>query len=128
MEFYYNEIEDEMDPYPVGYALCMVRRTYNIAPRQHLEEYLFDDNGKPLFYFSRFDEVVDVPEGCSPEFEVRLYFDENGKVIRSIYKMMDENNKMKEITEKSHPEVVKELDENVSPEFNYVKGIFDAIY
>ena len=26
MEFYYNEIEDDMEPYPVGYSLVLVRR------------------------------------------------------------------------------------------------------
>jgi hypothetical protein len=42
--------------------------------------------------------------------------------------MMDKNGKMKEITTKSHPEVVKELDGLTSPDFKYVKNIFDAIY
>ena len=129
MQFYYNEIEDEEDPYPVGYALRMVRYTYNQAAREHLEEYLFDDNGKPLFYFTRFEEVLlraDLDYG--PVFEVRLYFDEAGKEIRSIYKMSDENGKMKEITEKSHPAVMEEISNSFSVEFSYFKDIFDAIY
>ena len=33
MDFYYNEIEDDMEPYPVGYSLVLVRRTYNVAGR-----------------------------------------------------------------------------------------------
>lgn len=127
MDFYYHEIEDEEDPYPVGYALRMVRRTYNVAARNFLEEYLFDDNEKPLFFFTHFTEMLNSVED-SFEFEVRYYYDENGNVIRSIFKMMDKNGKMKEITEKSHPEVVKELDGITSPQFNYVKKIFDAIY
>ena len=126
MDFYYHEIEDEYEPYPVGYALCMVRRTYNVAARQYLEEYIFDDNEKPLFFFTHFEDVLSSVDAF--EFEVRYYYDENGKVIRSIYKMKDENGKMKEITATSHPEVLKELDESVTPEFKYVKGIFDAIY
>ena len=127
MDFYYHEIEDEEDPYPVGYTLRMVRRTYNVAARDFLEEYLFDDNEKPLFFFTHFTEMLNSVED-SFEFEVRYYYDENGNVIRSIFKMMDKNGKMKEITEKSHPEVVKELDGIAAPEFNYVKKIFDAIY
>jgi hypothetical protein len=127
MQFYYNEIEDEEDPYPAGYALRMVRYTYNIARRQYLEEYIFDDNGKPLFFFTHFEEMLNSVED-SFEFEVRYYYDENGKIIRSIFKMMDKNGKMKEITKKSHPEVVKELDGLTSPDFKYVKNIFDAIY
>ena len=127
MDFYYHEIEDEEDPYPIGYALRMVRRTYNVAARDFLEEYLFDDNGKPLFFFTHFTEMLNSVDD-SFEFEVRYYYDENGEVIRSIYKLMDKNGKMKEITSKSNPEVVKELDGLTSPDFNYVKKIFDAIY
>lgn len=126
--FYYNELrDDEEEPYPDGYALRMVHRTYNVAARDYLEEYLFDDNGKPLFFFTHFEEMLNSVED-SFEFEVRYYYDENGNIIRSIFKMMDKNGKMKEITTKSHPEVVKELDGLTSPDFKYVKNIFDAIY
>ena len=126
--FYYNELrDDEEEPYPDGYALRMVHRTYNVAARDYLEEYLFDDNGKPLFFFTHFEEMLNSVED-SFEFEVRYYYDENGNIIRSIFKMMDKNGKMKEITTKSHPEVVQELDGLTSPDFNYVKMIFDAIY
>jgi hypothetical protein len=126
--FYYNELrDDEEEPYPDGYALRMVHRTYNVAARDYLEEYLFDDNGKPLFFFTHFTEMLSSIDDTF-EFEVRYYYDENGKIIRSIFKLMDENGKMKEITSKSHPEVVQELDGLTSPDFNYVKMIFDAIY
>lgn len=126
--FYYNELrDDEEEPYPNGYALRMVHRTYNVAARDYLEEYLFDDNGKPLFFFTHFTEMLNSVDDTF-EFEVRYYYDENGKIIRSIFKLMDEDGKMKEITSKSHPEVVQELDGLTSPDFNYVKMIFDAIY
>ena len=126
--FYYNELrDDEEEPYPNDYALRMVHRTYNVAARDYLEEYLFDDNGKPLFFFTHFTEMLNSIDDTF-EFEVRYYYDENGKNIRSIYKLMDENGKMKEITSKSHPEVVKELDNYAIPDFDYVKMIFDAIY
>ena len=125
MEFYYNEIEEEGEPYPVGYALLMARRTYNIAVRDHLEEYLYDDNGKPLFFFTRFQEFISGVD-YFPTFEIRLYFDENGEMIRSIYKMSDENGKMKEFTEKTHPELLNEL--YLDFDFSYIKNVFDAIY
>lgn len=129
MLFYYNEIEDEEDPYPVGYALRMVRYTYNVAAREHLEEYLFDDNGKPLFFFTRFEEVlINSHLDYGPIFEVRLYYDETGKEIRAIYKMSDKNGKMMEITEKSHPEIMEEISISYSVQFSYLKDIFDAIY
>lgn len=127
MDFYYNEIEDDMEPYPVGYSLVLVRRTYNVAGRDYLEEYIYDDNEKPRFFSTHFTEILNSVDDSS-EFEVRYYFDENGNVIRSIYKKMDQNGKMKEITSKSHPEAVEEIDGYASPEFNYVKEIFKAIY
>lgn len=136
MEFYYNELRDEEEnPYPDAYALRMVRRTYNITVRDHLQEYLFDDQGKPLFYFTHFTELVDESD-CGfplyvnaevglPEFELRLYYDEKGKVIRTIYKTLDENGKMKEISE-SQVEPIKGL--FLDPDFTYVKKVFDAVY
>ena len=127
MNFYYHEIEEDEEPYPVGYTLRMVRYTYNIAARDYLEEYIFDDNEKPLFFFTHFVEILNSID-YSTEFEVRYYYDENGNVIRSIYKLKDENGKMKEITAKSHPEVLEELDSYANPRFSYVKKIFDAIY
>ena len=137
MQFYYIELrEDEEEPYPDGYALRMARRSYNITVRNHLEEYLFDDKGKPLFYFTRFTELID-DEECGfhlyvnaedglPQFEIRLYFDENGKVIRSIYKMLDENGNMKEMTE-SQAKVIKSHI-YYDTDFTYIKKVFDTIY
>ena len=69
--FYYNELrEDEEEPYPDGYALRMVRRTYNVAGRDYLEEYIYDDNEKPLFFFTHFTEILNSVDDSS-EFEVR---------------------------------------------------------
>lgn len=136
IEFFYTEvIDEERYPNPSGYNLLMVDRNYNVTVRNHHEEYLFDENGKPLFYFTHFDEVIDSDkydfpiygsyETGLPEFEVRLYYDENGKVIRSIYKMFDDNRMMKEITG-SQVKIIDEL--YFKSDFDYVKGIFDAIY
>lgn len=136
LEFYYHELrKEEEDPYPGGYALRMVRRKFNITVRNHLQEYLFDDQGRPLFYYTRFTELVDEsdcgfplyvnPEVGLPQFELRLYYDEKGNVIRTIYKTLDENGKMKEISE-SQVKPIKGL--FLDPDFTYVKSVFDAIY
>ena len=136
MRFYYYELrKDEREPYPDGYALRFARRQYNVSVCRHLEEYLYDDKGKPLFYFSRFEEFLDEedcgfhlnvnPESGLPEFEVRFYYDEKGKVIRSIYKMLDENGKMKEMNA-SQAKIIK--NSSYETAFTYMKKIFDAIY
>lgn len=132
MEFYYNEIEDEDNPYPAGYALRMVRHTYNVTVREHLEEYLYDDDGKPLFFFMRYEEFFnDVKLDYVPKIEIRHYYDVEGNVIRSIYKMSDKNGKMQTITEKNNPEIFKEISweiQSYPSDFTYLKKVFDTIY
>ena len=80
MDFYYHEIEDDMEPYPVGYTLVMVRRVYNAGSTDHFEEYVYDDEGNPLFWYKRY--------GYSKEdmVELRGYYDANGQCIRTICK------------------------------------------
>lgn len=89
MEFYYTEIEDDMEPYPVGYNLVIVRRTYNVGATDHLEEYVYDNDGKPLFWFTRYGNSKDTMT------ELRGYFDDNGQIIRTICKKADTNGEMK---------------------------------
>lgn len=130
-EFYYNEIENEEEPYPVGYALCMVRNSYNVTVREHSEEYLYDDKGHPLFYYIRYDEFLSDDNDNTAKIELRQYYDEEGDVIRTIYKMSDKSGKMKEITEKSHPEVVESCQfmlRFVADNFAHFKAVFDTIY
>jgi hypothetical protein len=88
LEFYYNEIEEDMEPYPVGYELVIVRRTYNISAREYFEEYVYDKKGKPLFWFATYDD--------NGKVELRGYFGENGDMIRAICKKADDTGKMKE--------------------------------
>lgn len=130
-EFYYDEIEVEEDPYPVGYALCMVCNSYNVTVRNHQEEYVYDDKGNPLFYYIRYDEILTDELDKLAKIELRQYYGEDGDVIRTIYKMSDNSGKMMEINEKSHPEVVKGcqfLLQFAKDNFAHFKSVFDAIY
>ena len=111
MEFYYNEIEDDMEPYPVGYSLVMVRRTYNVGSTDHFEEFVYDDEGRPLFWFSRYGSDKDNMT------ELRGYYDYNGKLIRSICKKSDPNGEMKTC----------ELDEEMEYAFSTVFDHFIAL-
>ncbi len=111
MEFYYSEIEDDMEPYPIGYTLVMVRRTYNVGSTDHFEEFVYDNDGKPLFWFTRYgyakDEMV----------ELRGYYDANGKLIRTICKKSDPSGEMKTC----------ELDEEMEDAFSMVFDHFIAL-
>lgn len=119
MEFYYSEIEEDMEPYPVGYRIEIVRRTYNIGSTDYFEEYVFDDEGKPLFWFSRF--------GYSKETttELRGYYDTNGKLIRTICKKADTKGEMKTC------DLDEELEEAFADVFNHfiaLNAAFQAVY
>lgn len=89
MEFYYSEIEEDAEPYPVGYTLVMMRRTYNIGSTDYFEEYVYDDEGNPLFWFTRYgydkDDMV----------ELRGYYNADGTLVQTICKKADKNGDMK---------------------------------
>lgn len=130
-EFYYDEIESDEEPYPVGYALCMVCNSYNVTVRNHQEEYVYDDKGNPLFYYIRYDEILSDDLDKLAKIELRQYYGEDGSVIRTLYKMSDKSGKMMEINEKSHPEVVEGcqfLLQFAKDNFAHFKAVFDAIY
>lgn len=93
MDFYYNEMEDEMEPSPVGYELVMVRRSYNMGSMDYFEEYVYDAEGNPLFWFTRFG----YKEGSTyhNKFELRGYYFADGSLARTICKKMDEKGEMK---------------------------------
>lgn len=119
MEFYYSEIEDDMEPYPIGYTLVMVRRTYNVGATDRIEEYVYDNEGKPLFWFTRYgyakDEMV----------ELRGYYDANGQLFRTICKRADKNGEMKTC------ELDEELESAYSMVFDHfiaLNAAFQAIY
>lgn len=119
MDFYYHEIEEDMEPYPVGYTLVMVRRVYNSGSTNHFEEYVYDDEGNPLFWYKRY--------GYSKEemVELRGYYDANGQCIRTICKRADENGEMKTC------DLDEELEEVFSSTFDHfiaLKAAFQAIY
>ena len=111
MEFYYNEIEDDMEPYPVGYSLVLVRRNYNVGSTDHFEEFVYDNEGRPLFWFSRYGSAKDNMT------ELRGYYDANGKLIRSICKKSDPSGEMK----------TSELDEDMEYAFSTVFDHFIAL-
>lgn len=111
MDFYYNEIEDDMEPYPVGYLLVLVRRNYNVGSTDHFEEFVYDNEGRPLFWFSRYGSAKDNMT------ELRGYYDSNGKLIRSICKKSDSSGEMKTC----------ELDEDMEYAFSTVFDHFIAL-
>ena len=127
MEFYYDEVydsEEEYDPYPTSYRLVIVRRTNELSMGEPpaVEEYVYDDEGRPLFWFTKYDQWF---EGRGMvKVELRQYYDEEGEAIRVICKAADENGQMKEC---AVDDFVFTLAHAVE-DFARFKTIFDAIY
>lgn len=74
--------------------LQFVRRTqiYTIAELKEYEEFLFDSDGKPMFYFTSFRGDVD---GKDMLIEIRSYY-ENGMMFNIIFKCGEDSSSMKQ--------------------------------
>lgn len=110
MKYYYREIEDEADPQPVGYVLLFIRRTYNMDSMNFFEEYTYDDDGNPLFWFCKYGF------GDQRKNEMRGYFDADGTPVRSLNKS------------DATPEEIKARFSAARENFFLFKAAFDALY
>ena len=109
-EYYYREIEDEYEPAPIGYVLLMVRRTYNMGSQNVFEEYVYDDDGHPLFWFAKYGWGNEAPT------ELRGYYDADGSQVRVISKTTE------------HSGDVNANYESAKKHFAIYKQVFDALY
>lgn len=89
MEFYFNALEDEDESRPHGYTILMVRRTYNVGSTDFFEEYLYDEDGNPLFWFTRYG--FNSGSAYTYRVELRGYFAADGTLIRTICKKAGED-------------------------------------
>lgn len=131
MEFYYNAIEDEMEPQPIGYKIMMVRRTYNVADTQYFEEYVYDEDCKPLFWFTRFGYHDETDYDYT--VELRGYFDADGTLVRNICKKAGSDGKLKTCSiedrvNESHEENFEYHFTQARKYFQNLRTIFDALY
>ena len=128
VEMFYDEVySNDEDPYPSSYLLTYVRRSYNIAARLFYEEMLYDVDGQPLFWFVRYDGWFP-DEGDVKKVEVRYYYDK-GEILKAVYKVADENGKMKEVKDGAkYQEVFGEVNSMPLQHFEEFKEIFDVYY
>ena len=84
------------------------------------EEYLYDSDGTPLFFFkSYYDFDVDA------KTELRAYYGKDGKVVKTICKKAGDDGKMKET--EMQPSFQEKID-YAATGFTYFKKIFDDTY
>ena len=120
-KYYYDEVyADEFDPYPSSYAIVMVRNSFSVSDHEVYEEYLYDKDGTPLFFFKSY-----VDTETDKKTELRAYYDKDGKVIKTICKQVGDDGKMQET--KSLPAFQQMIDYGTTG-FAYFKSIFDATY
>ena len=110
VEYYYKEIEEECEPNPLGYILLMVRRTYNMGSQNVFEEFVYDDDGYPLFWYTKYGF-----EG-EEQSELRGYYDVDGSLVKSLVKQG-----------KGSGEVDAVYD-NARKSFSLFRQAFDALY
>lgn len=110
MEYYYDTVEGEFDTQPRAYILVMIRRTYNMGSREVFEEYVYDDQGQPLFWFSKY------PDFDGNQIELRSYFAADGSLIRTLNKGNVEKDEAKRACS------------NARKNFGLFKKAFQAIY
>ena len=127
MDFYYEEVyepDDEYQETPIAYRPVMIRRNkemYEGGPAL-LEEYVFDDEGRPLFWFTSYFDWS-IGHGGS-RVELRQYYDEKGEVIRTICKTTDESGETKVCGKENFEDNLN----RAIDDFNRFKSVFDAIY
>gem|GEM_PF-1796566 len=83
IEFFGSTHDDE--EHFIVYDVRLVRVSYNVAARKFYEEFLFDENGEPLFYFCQYEGYF---AETSTKEEKRYYFD-NRKLCSYSYKAKD---------------------------------------
>lgn len=131
IEFFYTEVEDEYDPNPVDYKLMFIRRTYNMAAKEYFEEYVYDEDANPLFWYA----VYGYKDGktYTSKVELRGYYYADGTLARTICKKTDENGELKECSVKDHEteyneQTFEDAFAAALKQFRLLKGAFDALY
>lgn len=121
VDFYFNDDFDEDIGRYVSY-LNFVRRTiiYTIAESKTYEEYLYDDEGLPAFYYASFRTVMDSEVVY---VEMRVYYDK-GVQIHCICKVGKDMSSLKEV--KANDEFVEYMAAGLQ-QFGTLKESFNKL-
>lgn len=102
--------------------LQFVRRTkiYTIAELKEYEEFLYDSDGKPMFYFTSFPDEIDDKDML---IEIRSYYEE-GMIFNIIFKSGENSSSMKQ---RDVPDGYMDLPTLGTNGFTRYKNIFDGL-
>ena len=99
IEFFFNDdFDEELGKYVS--SLDFVRKTtvYTIAERKSYEEFLYDNDGFPAFYYASFQTLsLQHHKYEWVHVEIRAYYD-RGVLLHTICKVGDDESSLKEVT------------------------------
>lgn len=98
IEFYFSDDFDEEIGYYVS-SVNFVRRTtvYTVSENKSYEEFLYDDEGLPAFYYTSFPTYLKEGDDLVLKYvELRAYYDK-GVQIHTICKVGDDKSSLKEV-------------------------------
>lgn len=99
IEFYFSDDFDEEIGYYVS-SVNFVRRTtvYTVSENKSYEEFLYDDDGLPAFYYTSFPTYLKEGDDLVLKYvELRAYYDK-GVQIHTICKVGDNASSLKEVS------------------------------
>lgn len=99
IEFYFSDDFDEEIGYYVS-RVNFVRRTtvYTVSENKSYEEFLYDDEGLPAFYYTSFPTYLKEGDDLVLKYvELRAYYDK-GVQIHTIFKVGDNASSLKEVS------------------------------
>lgn len=99
IEFYFSDDFDEEIGYYVS-SVNFVRRTtvYTVSENKSYEEFLYDDEGLPAFYYTSFPTYLKEGDDLVLKYvELRAYYDK-GVQIHTIFKVGDNASSLKEVS------------------------------
>ena len=98
IEFFFNDdFDEELGKYVS--SLDFVRKTtvYTIAERKSYEEFLYDDDGFPAFYYTNFTTYLEEGDHYAEKYvEIRAYYDK-GVPFHTICKVGNDNSSLEEV-------------------------------
>ena len=100
--------------------VVFIRLSYNFADPQFYEEYLFDDNGKFIFFFKSADSY-DEP---NTKEEFRFYYKPDGSLVYANQKTVTNGKTVRDVDLKGGGQLADEAPANAKKYVDALKGLF----
>lgn len=124
MTFYYQEeYVDDTEPYPSGYTLTIMCRAYNIGSGEYFEQYIYDDEGNPLLWYSHYGYFDG--KGYINQFELQGCYAANGDLLEATCKKAEKGGELKDC---ELEETFEMAFDSAKKNFTLFKKVFNELY